>query len=204
MFRPKRSGASRCVRSAAANDAVAAQADADHLLDIQDVSGRRWIDTELSGRMVVAEENASAALEVMSRFAIAPQWLAYLPPTMSPCGDQRARGLAGAAGGSLRLFPRSRRGGGRVRGEAHGFARRHRAVPNGRRREGAVRRGGRRHRRDLDPHRPRLLPRTDDDRSSARAAAFGDRSCGAVGRVSAPTGCSSTPRSCRGRPRRAA
>ena len=61
-----------------------AQADADTLLDIADVSGRRWIDTELKGRVVVAEENASAALEVMSRFALAPQWLAYLPPTMSP------------------------------------------------------------------------------------------------------------------------
>jgi protein phosphatase len=36
------------------------------------------------GRIVVAEENASAALEAMSRFALAPQWLAYLPPTMSP------------------------------------------------------------------------------------------------------------------------
>jgi protein phosphatase len=75
-----------------ANDAVAAQADADHLLDIQDVSGRRWIDTELRGRMVVAEENASAALEVMSRFAIAPQWLAYLPPTMSPAETSAREG----------------------------------------------------------------------------------------------------------------
>jgi protein phosphatase len=61
-----------------------AQADADQVLDIKDVSGRRWIDTELMGRVVVAEENASAALEAMSRFALAPQWLAYLPPTMSP------------------------------------------------------------------------------------------------------------------------
>ncbi|PBC03653.1 polynucleotide kinase-phosphatase [Mesorhizobium sp. WSM3860] len=61
-----------------------AQADADGVLDIQDVSGRRWIETELKGRVVVAEENASAALEVMSRFAVAPQWLVYLPPTMSP------------------------------------------------------------------------------------------------------------------------
>ena len=49
-----------------------------------DVSGRRWIDTELRGRIVVAEENAAAALEVMSRFALPPQWLTYLPPTMSP------------------------------------------------------------------------------------------------------------------------
>ncbi|TPK92786.1 polynucleotide kinase-phosphatase [Mesorhizobium sp. B2-4-12] len=61
-----------------------AQADADGVLDYQDVSGRRWIETELKGRIVVAEENASAALEVMSRFALAPQWLVYLPPTMSP------------------------------------------------------------------------------------------------------------------------
>ena len=65
-------------------DARSAQAEADTLLDIADVSGRRWIDTELRGRVVVAEENASAALEVMSRFALAPKWLAYLPPTMSP------------------------------------------------------------------------------------------------------------------------
>jgi protein phosphatase len=65
-------------------DSAAARADADQVLDIKDVSGRRWIDTELKGRIVVAEENASAALEAMSRFALAPQWLAYLPPTMSP------------------------------------------------------------------------------------------------------------------------
>ncbi len=60
------------------------QATADDVLDREDVSGRRWIDTELRGRVVVAEENAAAALEAMSRFAVAPQWLAYLPPTMSP------------------------------------------------------------------------------------------------------------------------
>jgi protein phosphatase len=60
------------------------QSAADDLLDMEDVSGRRWIDTELRGRVVVAEENAAAALEAMSRFALAPQWLAYLPPTMSP------------------------------------------------------------------------------------------------------------------------
>src|SRR5207237_10018102 len=28
--------------------------------------------------------NAPAALEVMSRFAVEPRWLIYLPPTMSP------------------------------------------------------------------------------------------------------------------------
>jgi protein phosphatase len=68
----------------AAGEARSAQAEADDLLDMEDVSGRRWIETELRGRVVVAAENAAAALEVMSRFAIAPQWLVYLPPTMSP------------------------------------------------------------------------------------------------------------------------
>ena len=68
-----------------AADARSAQAEADGLLDMADVGGRRWIETTLRGRVVVAEENAAAALEVMSRFALAPQWLAYLPPTMSPC-----------------------------------------------------------------------------------------------------------------------
>jgi len=45
-----------------AADARSAQAEADDLLDMEDVSGRRWIDTSLRGRVVVAEENAAAAL----------------------------------------------------------------------------------------------------------------------------------------------
>jgi protein phosphatase len=69
-----------------------AQAESDDILDMEDVSGRRWIDTELRGRVVVAEENAAAALEVMSRFAMAPQWLAYLPPTMSPSETSKREG----------------------------------------------------------------------------------------------------------------
>lgn len=60
------------------------QAEADNLLDYANVSGRRHIDTTLMRRIAIAEENASAALEVMARFAIVPQWLIYLPPTMSP------------------------------------------------------------------------------------------------------------------------
>jgi len=76
----------------APGDGRSAQAEADDLLDMEDVSGRRWIDTTLRGRVVVAEENAAAALEVMSRFALAPQWLAYLPPTMSPCETSSAEG----------------------------------------------------------------------------------------------------------------
>jgi protein phosphatase len=35
--------------------------------------------------VTIREENAAGALEVMSRFAIEPHWLLYLPPTMAPC-----------------------------------------------------------------------------------------------------------------------
>lgn len=56
----------------------------DDVLDIEDVIGKRIIETRLYGNITVREENAIAALEVMSRFAINPKWLIYLPPTMSP------------------------------------------------------------------------------------------------------------------------
>lgn len=56
----------------------------DDLLDIEDVSGKRIIATRLRNNVTVKEENGIAALEVMSRFAINPKWLIYLPPTMSP------------------------------------------------------------------------------------------------------------------------
>lgn len=69
-----------------------AQAAADDLLDMEDIIGRRWIDTRLRGRVVVAEENAAAALEAMSRFAVSPQWLCYLPPTMSPSETSKQDG----------------------------------------------------------------------------------------------------------------
>jgi protein phosphatase len=54
------------------------------LLDIEDVAGKRIIQTRLTRTVTVREENAAAALEVMSRFAIDPRWLVYLPPTMAP------------------------------------------------------------------------------------------------------------------------
>jgi protein phosphatase len=31
-------------------------------------------------------DEAASAIEVMSRFAIDPRWLVYLPPTMAPTG----------------------------------------------------------------------------------------------------------------------
>jgi len=57
----------------------------DDLLNIDDVIGRRIIQTRLRNNLTIREENSIAALEVMSRFAINPKWLIYLPPTMSPC-----------------------------------------------------------------------------------------------------------------------
>jgi protein phosphatase len=61
---------------------LSAQQQHDDLLDIDDVLGKRIISTGLRG--IIREENAIAALEVMSRFAANPKWLIYLPPTMSP------------------------------------------------------------------------------------------------------------------------
>jgi protein phosphatase len=55
------------------------------LLDIDDVLGRRVVDARHLGRITVREEQAAGALEVMSRFALDPHWLLYLPPTMAPC-----------------------------------------------------------------------------------------------------------------------
>jgi len=54
------------------------------LLDIDDVIGSRWLETTHAGKVKIPEENAAAALEVMSRFAVDPRWLVYLPPTMAP------------------------------------------------------------------------------------------------------------------------
>jgi protein phosphatase len=62
-------------------------------LDIDDVLGKRIIETRLHGKVTVREENAAAALEVMSRWALDPRWLIYLPPTMSPSETSRADGL---------------------------------------------------------------------------------------------------------------
>ncbi|MEE1756470.1 polynucleotide kinase-phosphatase [Streptomyces sp. SP18CS02] len=61
-------------------------------LDLADVHGRRVVETRHLGNVGVREENAAAALEVMSRFAVDPRLLAYLPPTMSPTATSRAEG----------------------------------------------------------------------------------------------------------------
>ena len=61
------------------------QAVTDDMLTVGDVRGRLYLNTELMPSITVQENNAAAALEIMSRFAADPHWLIYLPPTMSPC-----------------------------------------------------------------------------------------------------------------------
>ncbi|MEU3481667.1 polynucleotide kinase-phosphatase [Streptomyces sp. NPDC033754] len=61
-------------------------------LDLADVHGRRIVETRQLGNVSVREENAAAALEVMSRFAVDPRLLTYLPPTMAPTATSRAEG----------------------------------------------------------------------------------------------------------------
>ena len=56
----------------------------DDVLDIADFTGKQIVETKLAHNITIREENSITALEVMSRFAINPKWLIYLPPTMSP------------------------------------------------------------------------------------------------------------------------
>ncbi|MDQ1356283.1 MAG: hypothetical protein QOG44_656 [Acidimicrobiaceae bacterium] len=62
-------------------------------LDLDDVIGKRIITTRLNQTVTIREENAIAALEVMSRFAVDPRWLVYLPPTMSPTATTDREGM---------------------------------------------------------------------------------------------------------------
>jgi polynucleotide kinase-phosphatase len=62
------------------------------VLKIEDVLGVGGVETRLMGRVAVREENALAALEVMSRFAVDPRWLVYLPPTMAPAATSSRPG----------------------------------------------------------------------------------------------------------------
>ncbi|HWI71250.1 MAG TPA: polynucleotide kinase-phosphatase, partial [Baekduia sp.] len=63
------------------------------VLDVEDVAGKRVITTRLARTVTIREEQATAAMEVMSRFAIDPRWLVHLPPTMAPPATSRRPGL---------------------------------------------------------------------------------------------------------------
>ena len=94
-----------------------------------DVTGTRVIETGYLRRVGVREENAAAALEVMSRFAIDPRWLLYLPPTMSPVATSPRAGLLEHPEQAFDAYRADGRRAGGVRGEAHGLARRRAGVP---------------------------------------------------------------------------
>ena len=68
----------------AAEQSLSAQQAHDEVLDVADLLGRRMVETGLMRNVTIPEERGLAALETMSRFAVNPQWLIYLPPTMSP------------------------------------------------------------------------------------------------------------------------
>ena len=110
--------------------ALTAQQAHDEVLDVEDVLGKRIVSTRLRGNVTIREENATAALEVMSRFAVDPQWLIYLPPTMSPLRDERASRACWST--RPRRSPTTAAQGvaaGRLRGEAHGLAGGRRRLP---------------------------------------------------------------------------
>ena len=148
------------------------------------------------------EENAAAALEVMSRFAVDPRWLLYLPPTMSPVATSPRAGPAGAPGqafdayradGVATVVCEEKHMGSRavalVCRDAGG-----RACP--------IRRARRRARRGAGPgpagrsSRPALTDRAASDRLRD-----GGRARPGCSTSSTPTGCCWTPSCCRGAPR---
>ncbi|HEX8251466.1 MAG TPA: polynucleotide kinase-phosphatase [Pyrinomonadaceae bacterium] len=77
----------------ASESKLSAQHELDDVLDLADVTGKRIIETRLLKNITIREENSTAALEVMSRFAANPKWLAYLPPTMSPSETSQKEGF---------------------------------------------------------------------------------------------------------------
>ncbi|MBM7067245.1 polynucleotide kinase-phosphatase [Actibacterium sp. 188UL27-1] len=64
---------------------LSAQQDHDRLLYFDDYATKMRIETRFKSTIQIPEENSLAALEVMSRFAVDPRWLIYLPPTMAAC-----------------------------------------------------------------------------------------------------------------------
>ena len=67
-----------------ARSATATPPGPSRLLDVGAALGKHYVETKLAGRVLIEAERSSAALEVMSRFAVDPRWLPYLPPTMAP------------------------------------------------------------------------------------------------------------------------
>ncbi len=74
----------RPLTAAGADVANSAEVAVETQLRLKDVIGKQIVTTRLAGSVIVEQDRAAAALEVMSRFATDPRWIIYLPPTMSP------------------------------------------------------------------------------------------------------------------------
>ena len=85
---------------------LSAQHQVDDVLDLADVAGKRIIQTRLHNTVTIREANATAALEVMSRFAVNPKWLIYLPPTVSPSETTEREGYLEHPAEALDYFRR--------------------------------------------------------------------------------------------------
>ncbi len=109
--------------------ALTAQQEHDDVLDMADVLGKRIIATRLHHNVTIREENAIAALEVMSRFAANPKWLIYLPPTMSPTETTTAPGLLEHPAEAFAYYRHEGVAAGGLRRKAHGLARRGDRLP---------------------------------------------------------------------------
>ncbi|CAM5541645.1 hypothetical protein SALBM217S_03558 [Streptomyces griseoloalbus] len=127
VSRPSGPGTSRCAR-------CARKLPGGHEgrpLDLADVHGRRVVETRHMGRVGVREENAAAALEVMSRFALDTALL----PTMADHGAHRHPVRDGSGPeASARTHDRAGRGRGGAEGHrpsagAHAPGDRRRARP---------------------------------------------------------------------------
>ncbi len=108
---------------------LSAQHAHDDLLDLEDVSGKRHISTRLQHNITIPEENAMAALEIMSRFAANPKVADLSAADDVTDRDDAGTGLARASRRSVRLLSPRRRSVRRLRREAHGFSRRGCALP---------------------------------------------------------------------------
>ena len=89
----------------AAEQSLSAQQAHDEVLDVADLLGRRMVETGLMRHVTIPRRARLAALETMSRFAVNPQWLIYLPPTMSPVETSSEPDLPRASCRGVRLFP---------------------------------------------------------------------------------------------------
>ena len=97
---------------------------ADRELDLSELQGVLRINSRLDGTVTVKPDRSAAALEIMSRFAVDPRWLIYMPPTMAPCRAARDGDLLERPAEAFEHYlPEARRENRRLPGQTHGVPR---------------------------------------------------------------------------------